>query len=479
MLTHEALFSSSSEPLRATDIRLVRGANAFAWSPLVRMLLDLGKYDEVFTNEIDGFLERLQSALPSLYEHHCSIGAPGGFFQRVREGTLLGHVLEHIALELQTLAGMDVTYGKTRSTSKKGVYIVVFSYLYEEAGMYAATAALSIVNALLAAQTHDVERAINDLRSIAARSAPSAYSRSILEEARRRGIPYFCLNERFPDDFQLGSGRYAQRFIGGVHSPIAVSAQFHSKETNDDNDQAEREMVMLSNALRALGMPFRVVSSADLPAPERLAGRNAYRVLCVGGVARYALKLAPPAVVGDGVSTVGALANALNAARRSSGRLKEVPLESEHCQTTLKRQGYAADSVPPAGATIALADEGLPEHGGATIDMTDEISAENLAALNAIAAFLHEHHGVVALELRLFAPSLRAFLGEISGEFSGETLANAVEARALAAISLRPDARLFQFPTSGRGFHVARALLDALFPEPAPSAASESVASGG
>jgi cyanophycin synthetase len=457
MPTNDAFFSPEASPLRATDIRLVRGANAFAWSPLVRLRLDLGEYDEVFTNEIDGFLERLQAALPSLYDHHCSIGAPGGFFQRVREGTLLGHVLEHVALELQTLAGMDVTYGKTRSTSQKGVYLVVFSYIYEEAGMYAATAALDIVNSILIGRQPQTERIVSELRAIAARSAPSRDMQSIVEEARRRRIPVFRLDEHSPDDIQLGSGKYAQRFIGGVHIPRDL-AQFQSSANANQTiaHQAEREVRILTEAARALSLPLRVFSSATQPESEFLAGRNSYRVLCIGGAARYALKLAPPVVAADGVSTVAALVQALNAARRSSGRLREIPLESEHCRATLERQGYAPDSVPPAGVSIALAAEGLPEYGGATIDMTDEISSENLALLNAIAAFLHKNYAVVALELRICAPSLRASLAENSE--NGEP-------RALAAISLRPDARLFQFPTSGRGFHVARATLEALFPE--------------
>ena len=100
-------------PLKVHDIIAMQGANYFSGGPVIIIKLDLETYDEVFTNDIPGFYEQLKEKMPSLQEHHCSPGVPGGFFLRVQEGTLLGHVTEHAAIELQTLAGMDVAYGKT------------------------------------------------------------------------------------------------------------------------------------------------------------------------------------------------------------------------------------------------------------------------------------------------------------------------------------------------------------------------------
>ncbi|MEO9022750.1 MAG: cyanophycin synthetase, partial [Ginsengibacter sp.] len=105
------------------------------------MTLDLEELEEKPSNKIDGFAKNLEKLLPTLYEHRCSEGEPGGFLKRLEEGTWMGHVIEHVALELQTLAGMDMGFGRTRGTGKEGEYFVVFDYMEEEAGVFAAKSA--------------------------------------------------------------------------------------------------------------------------------------------------------------------------------------------------------------------------------------------------------------------------------------------------------------------------------------------------
>ena len=116
--------------MKILEIKTMNGPNY--WSvlrhKLIVMLLDLEDMEQKPTDKIPGFLERLKEFMPSLYEHRCSEGVPGGFFQRVEDGTWMGHVIEHIALELQTLAGMDTGFGRTRETKDPGIYHVVFSY---------------------------------------------------------------------------------------------------------------------------------------------------------------------------------------------------------------------------------------------------------------------------------------------------------------------------------------------------------------
>src|SRR5437868_15457623 len=148
------------------DIRAMRGPNY--WSirrhKLIVLKLDIGKMEELPTNKIPGFGERLQKMFPSLYEHECSEGVPGGFFMRVTEGTWMGHVVEHIALEIQTLAGMDTGFGRTRSTGEKeGVYFVIFDYIEEDAGIYAARSAVRIVQALINNEEYDLESDIQHM----------------------------------------------------------------------------------------------------------------------------------------------------------------------------------------------------------------------------------------------------------------------------------------------------------------------------
>src|SRR3954453_17237834 len=145
--------------MKIVETKILRGPNY--WSErrtkLIQVRLDLEKMEQSPTNTLPGFLERLKKLLPSMYSHRCSVGTPGGFFERVEEGTWMGHVIEHIALELQTLAGMKTGFGRTRGTGKEGEYYVVYSYTEEDAGIFAGQAAVRIVTALAEGREYDVE----------------------------------------------------------------------------------------------------------------------------------------------------------------------------------------------------------------------------------------------------------------------------------------------------------------------------------
>ena len=134
--------------MRILEIRAMRGPNY--WSvrrhKLIDMTLDLEEMEELPTNKVDGFEDRLKAMFPTMFEHRCSEGVAGGFFMRVNEGTWMGHVIEHIALEIQTLAGMDVGFGRTRGYGEHGVYSVVFAYMEEKVGRFAAKSAVKIAN---------------------------------------------------------------------------------------------------------------------------------------------------------------------------------------------------------------------------------------------------------------------------------------------------------------------------------------------
>ncbi|HET8963695.1 MAG TPA: cyanophycin synthetase, partial [Chitinophagales bacterium] len=183
--------------MKLMDMKVMRGPNY--WSNyrknLIVLKLDLEDLEDFPTNKIDGFLERLKKLIPSLYTHRCSEGHDGGFFKRVEEGTWMGHVIEHIALEIQTLAGMDCGFGRTRSTSERGVYNVVFSYELERAGKYAAKASIRIAEALIKDRPYDLEEDLKAMRALNASYGLGPSTRSIVEEAKRLNIPYKRLNE--------------------------------------------------------------------------------------------------------------------------------------------------------------------------------------------------------------------------------------------------------------------------------------------
>jgi UDP-N-acetylmuramyl tripeptide synthase len=182
--------------MKVLDIKTTNGPNY--WSvkkhKLVVTTLDIEELEQRPTHLIPGFLQRLQKWLPTLKEHRCSEGVVGGFFMRVQQGTWMGHVIEHIALELQWLAGIRVAFGKTRSAGTKGVYYVVFAYVDKEAGVYAAHAAIRIADALVKGIDYNVANDVNNIKDIALANCPCGAVHAVLQEARKRNIPVIMRN---------------------------------------------------------------------------------------------------------------------------------------------------------------------------------------------------------------------------------------------------------------------------------------------
>ncbi|MBN2728168.1 MAG: hypothetical protein JXR53_03005 [Bacteroidales bacterium] len=196
-------------PVKVEQYKILHGANYFSGGPVALFSINLGEYDEVFTNDIPGFFEYLQEKLPSLIEHHCSEGVRGGFYTRLQKGTLLGHVMEHLAIELQNLAGMSVNYGKTRSTLKEAVYNVIFRFRDEEAGILAGKAALNIINSFLNKTDIDIEKILQSLIELREDRLPGPTTQSIIDEAEFRNIPWQRLDDN--NLIQLGSGKYSKK----------------------------------------------------------------------------------------------------------------------------------------------------------------------------------------------------------------------------------------------------------------------------
>src|SRR5687768_2466782 len=198
--------------MKILEIKVLKGPNY--WSVrrgrLIQMKIDLEEKENMPTNKIPGFRERLEKLLPSLYGHRCSEGKPGGFFHRVEEGTWMGHVIEHIALEIQTLAGMDTGFGRTRVTKTPGVYNVVFSYVEESVGLFAAESAVRIAQALVAGTEYDLDADIQQMREIRERVRLGPSTGSIVEEAVARDIPWIRLGTN--SLVQLGYGINQMRF---------------------------------------------------------------------------------------------------------------------------------------------------------------------------------------------------------------------------------------------------------------------------
>ncbi|HEY0895513.1 MAG TPA: cyanophycin synthetase, partial [Sphingobacteriaceae bacterium] len=220
--------------MKILSIQVLRGPNI--WSvkrkKLIQMRLDLEELEHRPTNEIPGFRSRIEQLIPSLYTHFCSPGHEGGFLLRVEEGTWMGHVIEHIALEIQTLAGMDSGFGRTRSTYTPGVYNVVFAYIEENVGIYAAKAAVRIAEALIAGEDYDLEQDILTMRKMREQERFGPSTGSIVDEAVARDIPYLRVNDG--SLVQLGYGKNQVRFQATMTdrtSSIAVDIAGNKEET--------------------------------------------------------------------------------------------------------------------------------------------------------------------------------------------------------------------------------------------------------
>ena len=226
--------------MKIVEIKILRGPNY--WSvrrpKLIQMKLDLEELEQLPTNKIEGFRERLEHMFPSMIEHRCSIGTRGGFFERVKEGTWMGHVIEHIALELQTLAGMETGFGRTRGT--EGEYFVCFNYTEEQAGVYAAKASVAIAQSLIDNVAYPLSDDIMRLREIREETRLGPSTGSIVDEAAKRGIPYIRLNKH--SLVQLGYGIHQKRIratIASTTGNIAVSIACDKEETKNLLDAAQ------------------------------------------------------------------------------------------------------------------------------------------------------------------------------------------------------------------------------------------------
>src|ERR1700712_4257285 len=254
--------------MQIIEIKILRGPNY--WSirrpKLIQMKLDLEEMEQKPTNTISGFKDRLAALFPSMYSHRCSEGVAGGFFQRVEEGTWMGHVIEHVALELQTLAGMDTGFGRTRGTGNVGEYFVVFSYMEEDAGVYAARAAVRITQAIVDNKPYTLDEDIQQLREIREDTRLGPSTGCLVDEAVKRGIPFIRLNKQ--SLVQLGYGIHQKRIratIASTTSSIGVDIACDKEETKNLLGAAEVPVPKgriiyfdetAQDAVGAVGFPF-------------------------------------------------------------------------------------------------------------------------------------------------------------------------------------------------------------------------------
>ena len=489
--------------MKVLERAVYAGPSLYARFPVIRLRMDIDELEEWPTVRLgDSFIESLLDALPGLREHGCSFQEPGGFVRRLTEdeGTWIGHVLEHVAIELQNGAGQDITFGKTRSTDQPRVYDIVYEYEAEKVGVEAGQLAIQLIQSLLPENLRtdgllpsdfDFATERDDFIRFAQRTAFGPSTALLIRAAEERDIPWLRLNQY--SLVQLGHGKYQQRIQATVTSRtphIAVEVASDKEETNKILGDLglpvpqQRLVYSSSNAVRyaeRIGYPVvlkpinanhgRGVSlnlndaehiqiafdrarehSRGVIVEKFITGFD-HRILVVDGKVVAAAKRVPGHVVGDGQHTIEQLVEQVNAdPRRGIGHEKiltriEIDYQAERLLTLLD---YTKETVPADDEVVYLRSTGNLSTGGTAVDVTDLMHPDNIEmAIRAAAAIGLDVAGV-------------DFLTEdISQSYK--------QGGAICEVNAAPGFRMHAHPSEGESRDVAGAVMDMLFPPGSPA----------
>lgn len=456
------------------------------------MRLDLEELEEFPTNKIDGFSKRIEEMFPSMIEHRCSEGERGGFFFRVEKGTWMGHVIEHIALEIQTLAGMDTGFGRTRETKDPGVYNVVFSYIEEKVGIYAAESAVRIAEALISGEDYDLYTDITTMREIREQVRLGPSTGSIVDEAVARDIPWIRLGTN--SLIQLGYGINQMRFQATITcktSNIAVDIACDKEQTKKmlesnsipvasgsicaDEEELEATVAKIGYPIvikpldgnhgkgasinvndwdSALeGLAFAKKYSRRVIVEKFITGFD-FRILVIDNKVVAAAQRVPAHIIGDGQHTIQELIDFTNEdPRRGYGHenvLTEITIDRDTTDLLLKL-GYSIESIPADNEIIYLKSTANLSTGGTSIDVTDMIHPENIFLAERIARVI----GLDVCGIDIMAENLTESLKENGG--------------VILEVNAAPGFRMHLAPSIGLPRNVAAPVIDMLYPPGKPS----------
>jgi cyanophycin synthetase len=476
--------------IKVKRIKVLSGPNIWAYRPVLEILTDIGKYEELPSNQLPGFTERLVEAIPTIWEHRCSEGQPGGFLERMRIGTYMGHIVEHIILELQSLAGMDAGFGRTRQTEHYGEYRIVVDYRDPEAAKMCVHLAIEIAEKLAEGLPldFDLTEKLNEIREVAEDNVLGPSTQAIVDAARKRGIPWFRLNEGAL--VQLGHGKHARRIQASETS-----------NTSNIGVEIASDKELTKNLLAKVGVPVpqgEVVSDADAAwqAAQEISGpvvvkpfdgnqgkavsvnltteeqvRTAvelaqqvsrkviveqflqgsdFRLLVIDGKLVAAAERRPAQVIADGRHNIRDLVKMLNEdPRRGHGHgsaLTRIRMDAA-AELTLDKQNLNWESVPPPGQVIYLRDNSNLSTGGTATDVTDIVHPDNAA----VAVLAAKTIGLDIAGVDVVCQSIKRPLSEQNG--------------GIVEVNAAPGLRMHVYPSEGKSRPVGDAIVSMLFPE--------------
>ena len=469
------------------EIRALRGPNYYSRYPVIYMQLDIGEFEERPSDTVSGFKKRIDELIPTLVEHRCSLGYRGGFFERLERGTWAGHIVEHVAIELQCLAKMEVGFGKTLDTDQHGIYDVVFRYRDEEVGIEAARAAVEIVERVFNDQSIDIKPIVHHLKEIREQNLFGPSTQSIVDEAKKRDIPVIRLNSQ--SFVQLGYGMHQRR----IQATMMDSTSALGVEIADDKERTKEilsEMGIpvprgysaesLDEALTAAerigypvtikplignhgrGITTNIIAPGDLEEAyknafkicddvlvERFLDGFDFRILVINGKFTAAAKREPAFVIGDGTSTIKELIEEENKdPNRGFGHEKNLTRIKIDFMTErlLSAHNLKLEDILPAGEKLYLKSTANISAGGKAIDVTEEVHP----MVRSMAEHISEIIGLNVIGIDLIAPTITTPMSQSGG--------------GVIEVNAAPGFRMHLTPSEGKPRNVAAAVLDILFP---------------
>ena len=478
----------SQKDIKFLEIRHLRGPNQWTYRPVIEAVVDIGEFEDFPSNTLPGFVERLTTFLPSLIEHRCSYGERGGFLRRLEEGTWIGHILEHVSLELQNLAGMPGGFGKARETSQRGIYKVVIRAWHEEVSRFALESGRELLLAAVEDRPFDLAGRVEELRDMAERKLLGPSTASIVEAATAK-------DRRIPAIRLLADGNLVQLGYGKLSRRIWTA---ETDETSAIAETISRDKDLTKSILQACGVPIpegRLVNSpadvweaaeeigvpvvvkphdgnhgrgvftnlmsreeveAAYPAAlnegsgvivERYIRGSEHRLLVVGDKLIAAARGETVSVVADGKSTLNELVDLQVNSDPRRGAAEEFPLDvvilDKHPVALLeiRRQGFEPDSIPPEGREILII-----RTGNHTCDVTDLVHPETAETATLAAR-------VVGLDIA----GVDLVCEDISQPLAGQR-------GAIVEVNAGPGLLMHLKPENGEPRPVGRAIVDHLFP---------------
>lgn len=474
--------------MRILDICNYQGRNIYSHKPVVKMIIDLEELYDTPTKELGDFNNLLLENFPGLENHFCSPGHEGGFVERLKEGTLVSHVIEHLAIELQCMLGYNVFFGKTRVYKEPSMYYIIYEYMNEYCAREFGYAAQEIISSLIRYDTSMIDRAMDQLNRMMEESELGPSTKAILEEAKRRNIPFRRLGK--DSLLQLGYGcqmRLVEASLPDSTSCIAVDLaknKYYAKKMlmehlipvpDGDIAESEYEAVNLAKKIgypivikpldanqgkgvsanlndeKAVRTAYRLASDygKQILIERYIKGRD-YRILVVGDHVAAAAERKPPFVIGDGVHSIAELVNEENKnPHRGTGHTRPLTRINLDLITEdfLYRSGLEVDDIPSPGEYICLRENGNLSTGGSSRDCTAEIHPLN-AALAVKAA------RVIGLDIA----GIDVVMDDITKPLTSGN-------GGIIEINAAPGLRMHLSPMEGQSRNVAADIIDMMYPQ--------------